>query len=133
MKAKITKLTFKGERDGKFGKEYNYQVEYDGKSSYFTSKSKEIPFKENEEAEFTETELESKQGNKYTVIKLIKQGYGKSPYNKALQKEQSRYSGFSTSYAKDLAVAGLIKVDDIENWSTKLFNHMVELDKTLIA
>lgn len=130
MKAVITKATFKGERDGKFGKEFNFLLEYDGKSAYFTQKNKDLPFKEGEEWEFTESEHVSKAGSPYLVVKAIKNA-GKSPYGKALNKEQSRYSGFSTSYAKDLAVAGLIKVDEIEAYSTRLFHHMVELDKTL--
>ena len=130
MKAVITRVTFKGERDGKFGKEFNFLVEYDGRSAYYTGKGMDIPFKENEEAEFTETERESKNGNPYYVIKPVK-AYGKSPYNKNLSKEQSRYSGFSTSYAKDLAVAGLIKVHEIESFSKQFFHLMVDLDKTL--
>lgn len=131
MKALITKLTFKGEKAGKFGQEWNYEVEYDGKKAYFTSRSKDnIPFSEGVECAFTETQHTSKAGNDYYIIKPIKNG-GKSGYNKALQKEQSRYSGFSTSYAKDLVVAGKIEIDKILEVSEKLFNHMVELDKRL--
>ena len=41
MKAKIENVKFLQEREGKFGKEYNFLIEYDNKKAYYTSKSAE--------------------------------------------------------------------------------------------
>lgn len=54
-----------------------------------------------------------------------------SNFGRQLKKEQSRYSGFATSYVKDLIISGHIKIDDWEKASKKIFTFMVELDKTL--
>ena len=68
-----------------------------------------------------------------------------SNFGKALTKEQSRYSGFSESYVKDLLACGLIKpeftTEDEEHndvvimtWKKRgfeIFEHLVELDKQL--
>ena len=130
MKAKITKTTFVKEYETKFGSMYLHKIEYDGKSAYFNSKSKEQDkFKVGEECEFTEEEKEGKSG-KFTSIKPIS-NKGFSGFNKALKKEQSRYSGFAVSYAKDLCIAGKIEFSEISAYSTVLFDLMVSLDKTL--
>lgn len=131
MKAKITKVTFLKEKDGKFGKEYSFQIEYDGKKAYYNSKKNpQASFTEGQEAEFTETEATSAQGNKYFTVKPVTAAFtGKSNYGKALAKEQSKYSGFACSYAKDLVVAGKIDHKDLLKYAKEMFDWMVEQDK----
>jgi len=131
MKVLITKVTFKEEREGRFGKQFNFEIEYDGKKAYYTSKSKDqTKFVEGQECEFNEEKRKSKKGNDYFVVKAIYQ-QNNSQYGKALAREQSKYAGFSASYVKDLIVAGKIDIKDWEAASTKIFKHMVELDATL--
>ena len=132
MKAKITNIKYIKDYETKFGIMYSFLVEYDGKKAYYSCKKREQDkFKIGEEAEFVEEEKEGKNG-KYLVIKPV-QNNSYSPYNKAVKKEQSRYSGFAVSYAKDLCIAGKIEFKDISQYSTVLFNLMVSLDKTLEA
>ena len=66
----------------------------------------------------------------YKVVKLINQNK-QSNFGKALKKEQSRYSGFAVSYAKDLLVAGRINREELQDMSWILFELMVAMDKTL--
>jgi len=41
MKTIIKKISAKDVKDGKYGKEYSYLVEYDNKEAYYTSYKKE--------------------------------------------------------------------------------------------
>lgn len=130
MKAKITQVKYLKDYETKFGIMYSFIVEYDGKKAFYSCKKKEQDkFKIGEDAEFTEEEKEGKNG-KYLLIKPI-QNNAYSPYNKAVKKEQSRYSGFAVSYAKDLCIAGKIEFKEISQYSTVLFDLMVSLDKSL--
>lgn len=132
MKAKIKAIEYIKDYDSKFGKMYSFWIKYDEKKAIYSCKKREQDkFKIGEEAEFVEEEKEGKNG-KYLVIKPM-QNNSYSPYNKAVKKEQSRYSGFAVSYAKDLCIAGKIEFKDISQYSTVLFNLMVSLDKTLEA
>lgn len=149
MKSLITDVIFKKETEGKFGKQFQFEVQYDGKRAYYTSKYKDQKnFIKGQECEFTEEEktFVNKEGKeiKYRVIKPPMKQRG-SNFGKALTKEQSRYSGFSESYVKDLLACGLLKpeltsVEEEHNdivimtWkrrSFEIFEHMVELDKQL--
>lgn len=132
MKAKITNVKFVKEYDGKYGKMFLHQIEYDGKKGFYSSKSKEQTFfKKGEDAEFTEEEKTNDRGKFYTV-KPVRESFGNnSSYGKALKREQSKYSGFSTSYAKDLVIAGKIPLEELMDYSAVLFNHMVDLDKSI--
>lgn len=132
MKALIKKVTYKDERDGKFGKTYSFEIKYNDKTAYYTSKSKDQKkFIEEQECEFTEETRTSKKGNDYLVVKPIYQQTFKSGYGRALQREQSKYAGFSASYVKDLIVAGKLPIDQWEIASKKIFTHMVELDASI--
>ena len=146
MKAKITKVTFNKEYESNFGTLFGFIVEYDGKSAYYSSKTKDQKkFIVGQEAEFTEEVRKGDKGNEYIIIKPVYAGKGQSNYGKALSREQSRYSGFSDSYVKDLLISGIIKpevttTDEDHNdivmitWKKRameIFEHMVELDKTL--
>lgn len=132
MKAVITKVTFKDERDGKFGKQFNFEIEYNGKRAYYTSKSRDQQkFAEGQECEFTEEKRTSAKGNEYFIVKPIYLQGGNSNYGKALKREQSRYSGFAVSYVKDLIVSGHVELDDWAGMSSMIFEHMVDLDKSI--
>lgn len=131
MKAVIDKAEFLKENDGKFGKMYTYKIEYNQKKAYyFSTKKDQTHFVAGKECEFEETEMKAGDGSIWYKVKpLGNKGY--SPAGKAVKKEQSRYSGFAVSYVKDLIVAGKIEIKDWEAASKKIFQFMVDLDKTL--
>jgi len=135
MKTTIQEVIFKKEIDGKFGKLYSFNVKYDDKVAVYRSKYKDQKkFIPGEEAEFTEETqtYTDKQGNlqEYLVIKPVLQ-QRQSNYGKELKKEQSRYSGFAVSYAKDLVVAGRLNKEELSEYATVLFELMVALDKSI--
>lgn len=135
MRAIIEEVTFSKEIDSKYGKLYSFKVKYNGQVAIYRSKNRDqknfIPGKE---SEFTEEQQTYKDKNgveqHYTVIKLLNQNK-QSNFGKALKKEQSRYSGFAVSYAKDLLVAGRINREELQDMSWILFELMVTMDKTL--
>lgn len=130
MKAIIKSVKFQKEYDSKFGKMYSFRIGWDDQTAFYSSKKQDQTyFVEGKEAEFNVEEKTSEKGT-YKTIKPAMAG-NLSGYSKNLKKEQSRYSGFSLSYAKDLVVAGKIDIKDILITSERLFNHMVELDKKL--
>lgn len=149
MKAVITKTEYKKEVNSKFGVMYSHAIHYDNKIAFYTAKSKDQDyFRQGKEAEFTEekrtyVKKDGTQGE-FFVVKPIRPAR-QSNFGKALQKEQSRYSGFAESYVKDLLIAGIIKpeltTEDVEHnevaittwkkYAYEVFEHMVELDKTL--
>jgi hypothetical protein len=146
MKAIIKSVKFQKEYETKFGLMYGFKVTYDDKSAYYSSKKKEqTTFIEGQEAEFTEEKKQGQNGD-YLTIKPIKQAYNAgSNYGRAIKKEQSKYSGFSDSYVKDMLNSGILKPEVDEEAETyndivmltwkkrafEIFNHMVELDKTI--
>jgi len=135
MKELINEVSFQKEKDTQFGKLYTFKVKYDGKVAFYSSKYKEQKkFIAGQEAEFTEEEKSytDKNGNPQTFLVIkplnpIKQ----SSFGKALKKEQSRYSGFAVSYAKDLVVAGRLNREELSDYAWVLFELMVSMDKTL--
>lgn len=133
MKAKITKAEFKKEFESKFGTLYQFQIEYNGKKAYFSSKTKDQKkFIVGQECEFTEEEKMGTNDTPYTIVKpKAVGGFQNSNYGKAIKKEQSKYSGFAVSYVKDLIIADKLKIEDWEKASKKIFNFMVELDKSI--
>ena len=115
-------------------------------TAQYTSKHKDQKkFIEGKEAEFTQEEMTGKEGNKYYVIKPIYSVAGNPNYNREKKREQTRYSGFSGSYIKDMLIAGILKPEltpkDIEDndklmntWrkrSYEYYGHLVKLDKSL--
>jgi len=135
MKAIITDVKFQKEGQNKFGTYYSFKVSYDGKTAFYNSKSKEQKnFIAGQEAEFTEEERTYTKNDgtigKFNIIKPFNANR-QSNFGKALKKEQSRYSGFAVSYAKDLVVAGRLQFEELLPYATVLFNAMVDLDKTI--
>ena len=129
MKAVIKKVEFLEEKEGQYGMQYSFKIHYDGKWAYYKAKKKEQDkFVEGQECEFTEEEHESKKGNKYFIVKPIYQ-QGFSNFNRAVKKEQSRYSTMGTSYVNDLIVAGKIDIKYWELASEKIVKFMLELDR----
>ena len=140
MKAVITKVDFQKEIDTKFGLAYIYKLEYNGKEATYFSKSKDqAKFVKGKEAEFTE----EKKGD-YLNVKPVTVGKF-SEYSRAIKREQSKYSGFGDSYIKDMLVGGVLlpekTEEDLEHndivmitWkkrASEIFDHMVELDKSI--
>ncbi len=134
MKTIIKNVSFSKEFDGKFGPMFSHKIEYeiDGipRFAFYTSKAKEqTTFKAGVEAEFTEEKRTSDRGEFY-VIKPVAPA-GTSNYGRKIKAEQSRYSGFAVSYAKDLVIAERIPLSELKTVATDLFHLMVNLDKTL--
>ena len=130
MKAVIENVKFIKEFESKYGTLYSFKVSYDNREAYYNSKNRDQnKFITGQEVEFTEEVKEGKKGD-YLVVKPINPNK-QSNFGRALKKEQSRYSGFAVSYAKDLVVAGRLPFDELTAYSTVLFEHMVELDKSI--
>ena len=73
MKARITSVDFLKEKEGNYGTLYSFKVGYDGKYAYYNSKKRDqAKFVAGKEAEFSEQELEGKNGNKFYIIKPVK-------------------------------------------------------------
>jgi hypothetical protein len=129
MKALIKNVEFNKEFETKFGTLYSFKVWYNDKWAYYSSKKKDqTNFVKGKETEFEE-QLQKTEKGEFWKITLPKKSFG--GYNKAIKKEQSRYSGFAVSYVKDLIIADKINIKDLEKASEKVFNLMVKLDKTL--
>ena len=135
MKALIKDVKFQKEYESKFGTMYSFLVSYNDKKGFYNSKSKEqTQFVKGQEAEFTEeTKTYTNKEGKESSIIVIKppQGQRQSNFGKALKKEQSKYSGFAVSYAKDLVVAGKLERSELGDYAWILFDLMVEMDKTI--
>lgn len=130
MKAIIKSVEWVKEYDTKFGKLQLFKIGYDDKVAYYSSKSKDqTKFVKGKEAEFNEEEKSGSNGTYLTIKPITANRY--SNFGKALKREQSKYSGFAMSYAKDLVVAGKIELNNMEAYTEAMFNLMVKLDKTL--
>ena len=131
MKAIIKNVKFNKEYQGKFGTLYGFTIKYDDKKAYYSSQSRDQKkFIEGKEAEFTEEKMKNDKGE-YLIIKPI-YNQRQSNFGKALKREQSKYSGFAMSYAKDLLIAG--KIETIEAMyaeAQNMMDWMVEQDKAL--
>lgn len=135
MKAIIQEVKFHKEKESQFGKMFTFKIKYDDKVAFYTSKSKDqTKFVAGQEAEFTEEEKTYTDNNgnpaSFWVIKPPTQNR-QSNFGKALKKEQTRYSGFAVSYAKDLLVAGRITKDELADQAWILFELMVAMDKSI--
>jgi len=132
MKSIIKSVEFLEEKNGKYGAEFSFRIKYDDKSAYYVSKKKEQDkFVKGKECEFTEEKRTSKTGNEYYVVKPIYQNTGGSNFARAVKKEQSKYSGFAMSYAKDLVVSGKIEIEQMYSEAQCMMDWMVEQDKLL--
>ena len=129
MKAVIKNVQLNKEFETKYGTMYSFKISYNDKTAYYNTKKKEQTyFIKGKESEFEET-LQKTEKGEFWKIMLPKKGFG--GYNKAIKKEQSRYSGFAVSYVKDLIIAGKIDIKQWKHASEDIFKFMVELDKSL--
>ena len=130
MKAIIESVEFTKEFESKFGTLYSFRIGYNGKKAFYSSKKKDqTKFIKGQEAEFTEELMKTEKGEFWKIKPLASNSFG--GYNKAIKKEQSRYSGFAVSYVKDLIVAGKLEMKQWKPASKDIFEFMVALDKTL--
>ena len=135
MREIITEVKFTKEKQTQFGILYQFAISYDGKTAYYSSKSKDQKkFIPGEEAEFTEEErtYTDKNGNpaSYLVIKPVYPDR-QSNFGKALNKEQARYSAMCVSYAKDLVIGGRIQIGELPDYAWIMFELIKEMDKSL--
>ena len=134
MKAEIKEAVFKKEFEYQGKKLYEHQIVFIDQdlnqitAQYVSQKKEQDKFKEGIEAEFN-LEERSKDGRKWFKIKPIYSGGGNPNYNREKKREQTRYSGFAMSYAKDLVIADKVDIGQILPIAEKMFNFMVELDK----
>jgi hypothetical protein len=135
MKSKILNVEFNKEGEGKFGKWYSFRVtiEVDGEKqicNYLSKTREQTKFVAGQEAEYSLVPKEFS-GKTYFDIKPVQAFQGKSNFGKKLAQEQSKYSGFAMSYAKDLTIAKVIEPKQMFDTAKKMFDWMVEMDKTL--
>jgi hypothetical protein len=135
MKGKIIAAEFSKEGEGKFGKWYSHRItiEHEGEKqicNYLSKTKEQTKFIAGQDAEYTLTEKEYN-GKTYFDIKPVQDFQGKSNFGKKLAQEQSKYSGFAMSYAKDLTISGVIKADQMFATAKKMFDWMVDQDKNL--
>lgn len=136
MKAKVLETKYRKEFETKFGKLHSHgiKMEIDGKVQWcqYNSKSKEQKkFIVGQEAEFTTIE-KTFQGKTYLQVKpIVANSNFKSNFSRNLKREQSKYSGFAMSYAKDLVIADKINFEQMLPAAQKMLDWMVEADKKL--
>lgn len=137
MKAEIVEIVFLESFTSKYGELHKHKITFIDESlnrvtALHNSKTKlQTYFKEGEIAEFDLEELTGKEGKKFYKIRRPKPSGGNPNYNREKKKEQTKYSGFAMSYAKDLVVAGKLEFKEMLPAAEKLFWHMVNLDKKL--
>ena len=131
MKSIIKNVQFDKDVETKFGLMYRFKVQWEDKTgSYLSAKKDQTDFVAGQEAEFNVT-VKEYQGQNYYNVKPIRKS-GNSNFSKRLQAEQSKYSGFAMSYAKDLRVHGKITgKQEMFNEAKEMFDWMVKMDKTL--
>lgn len=134
MKGKIISVKYHKPVTTKYGEMHQHQVtiEKDGVNilcQYLCKSKDQNTFIGGKEAEYNLTEREY-QGNTYYNIKPIN-NRGNSNFSRNIKKEQSKYSGFAMSYAKDLVVAGSIEANQMFPTAQKMLDWMVEQDKAL--
>lgn len=131
MKALIKKVVYKKEYTTKFGQLHLFEVYYNNKKGYYSSKRKDQNyFITNKECDFIE-EMQKGANGEYLKIKQIPKEGGYSNFGKAVKREQSKYSGFAMSYAKDLVVAEKITYEKMFFEAQLMLDWMVEQDKKL--
>ncbi len=134
MKAIFKQIVLSKPVETKFGLRYSFNVKYDvdGKErigSFLSEKENQEVFKEGQENEFTEASREYNGKTYYNIAPIKKKG--SSNFSRQLKREQSKYSGFAMSYAKDLTVSGKIPLEDMYKEAEKMMSWMVQKDKEL--
>jgi hypothetical protein len=138
MKAKIIFIDFDKEwHSDKYDKTYyqfsvTYEVDGIAKDGQYTStQNPQTTFVAGNEYDVTEEQKEYR-GEIQNKIKPARDtNFGGSNYGRKIKQEQSKYSGFAVSYVKDLIIADKLPIEKWETASKKIFNFMVDLDKSI--
>ena len=129
MKGIITDIKFKEEKNTNWGIMYVYTAIVNNTDVYFRVKDKnKLPFEEGKESEYTLKEVNF-DGVIYHKINPVRKG--STNFDKALKREQSRYTTMGASYVKDLIIAGKIKIEDWHSETENLVRFMFELDNDI--
>ena len=116
MKAKIKAIQGSGTFESKFGLLYKFEYQFeDGVILTANHKTQQSPFKVGDEVEY-EIKMENENGR----IGSVKKPEGQVPFSAQKNGRENSYTqilSFSMSYAKDLACAEVIKVQDISNYA----------------
>lgn len=146
MKCLIDSVVFDRKYTTKFGDRWKFKISYYGENEklmygyYSASKETQTKFVPGQEAEFDISSRDTPMGQE-TVIKPLYEPKN-TGFARKIKEERSKYSGFSSSYIKDLLIAGIIKPEIDEEtkfqneevmltwrkYSYEIFKHMVKLD-----
>jgi hypothetical protein len=134
MKAVLKQIVLAKPVETKRGLRYKFDVKYDvdGKeriASFLSETEDQDEFKEGVENEFIESTREWNGNTYYNIAPPKKKG--SSNFSRQLKREQTKYSGFAMSYAKDLVCNGKIPHEDMYSEAEKMFNWMADKDKEL--
>jgi len=128
--------------DAKFNREfqmhgstmYSHGVKIEGSDEwmeYVSKKKDQTKFVPGQEIEATISSVQ-RGGNTYKKIKPVYANTGgNSNFTKSVNREQSKYSGFAMSYAKDLVTSGMLDHNLIFIEAEKMFSWMVKKDAEL--
>lgn len=134
-KSKVTKVTKMDKKDN-YGNT-SFVVEFDNNDKgFYTSKNEEQKnFVVGQEATYLIEEKEGSTGKKYCKVSIpqaqggFNKGGGKPGHVPVDPRVQM--IGFSTSYAKDLVVAGKVSIGDLSKYSNEIFQNMIKLYDTI--
>lgn len=135
MKARFDKITYSRSVETKRGLRHQFKVKFkddkgvEREGTFLSPDKEQTQFREGEENEFTLREKEYNGTIYYNIYPAKKAS--KSNFARALKREQSKYSGFAMSYAKDLVCDGKIPHSDMFDEAEKMFKWMVKKDKEL--
>jgi hypothetical protein len=131
--SKVTKVTKLDKKDS-YGNT-SFIIEFDNNDKgFYTSKNEEQKnFIQGQEATYLIEEKEGKEGKKYCKVTTPQAGKpfagGKQPFIPVDPRIQM--ISFSTSYAKDLVVAGKIDMKELPKASEDIFKNMIKLYETI--
>lgn len=133
-KSKVTKVTKMDKKDS-YGNT-SFIIEFDNNDKgFYTSKNEDQKnFIQGTEATYNIEEKEGKEGKKYYKVTMPQTG---NAFNKGAGKPyvpidpRVQMVSFSTSYAKDLVVGGIVPLKDLSKTTEEIFNNMIKLYETI--
>lgn len=133
-KYKVTEAKFSREFQMHGSTMYSHGIKIEGSDEwheYVSKKKDQTKFVVGKEVDANITSVQ-RGSNTYKKIKPVYNGGGgNSQFNKAVSREQSKYSGFAMSYAKDLVVSGHIEPKQMFATAETMFSWMVKKDAEL--
>lgn len=128
-KSKVKSVKFKNEWDSKYGKFFNFDLEFEsGLVGVYASKTNpQTTFIVGNEIEFTVES--SSYGNKIKPIKQDSGGYNKKPYDADAEKFRQFLILAQSSMTKsvDMVIHGLVKIDQLQATCDKLMQQQIDL------